>query len=129
MAEIVRFSAGLLVARQVERLGRDAQLLHASVAAVARRGRRGARPELEHPVLVIRAYGPLGFHGAEITPKQQFWIAYVANTLQKIFSTRTCIARLHYLSLGVAKDRDARRQPGVRIARVALQQPMLRLLL
>src|SRR4051794_2607293 len=72
MAEIVRFSAGLLVARQVERLGRDAQLLYASVAAVARRGRRGARPELEHPVLVIRAYGPLGCHGAGITPKQRF---------------------------------------------------------
>ena len=39
MAEIVRFSAGLLIARQVERLGRDAQVRIA----------RGARVELALP--------------------------------------------------------------------------------
>jgi hypothetical protein len=48
------------------------QRLDDTTASVDHRGRRRARPELKHLVLTVRGYGPLGFHGAGITPKQRF---------------------------------------------------------
>src|ERR1700729_1873737 len=88
MAEIVRFVPVALIARQIIRLlpvvlglsvrakdrsahdfsaeGRSAEGLSARACPLTRRMGRGARPELEHPMLVLRRYGPLGFHCCQL---------------------------------------------------------------
>jgi hypothetical protein len=64
MAKVVRFIAGAFIARQIIRFGTNGFRLSlpARETLPTRRADRVARPELEHPMLVLRRYGPLGFH-------------------------------------------------------------------
>jgi hypothetical protein len=74
MAKIIRFIPAALIARQI--IGRWPAVLGLSLglnlklslpaqsrrAPLTRRMGRGARPELEHPMLFLRHNGPLGIH-------------------------------------------------------------------
>jgi len=64
MAKVVRFIAGAFIARQIIRFGTNGFRLSlpARVTLPTRRADRVARPELEHPMLLLRRNGPLGFH-------------------------------------------------------------------
>ncbi len=64
LAKVVRFIPGAFIARQVVRLGTGVFRLSlpTRVTLSTRGADRVARPELEHPMLVLRRNGPLGFH-------------------------------------------------------------------
>ena len=64
MAKVVRFIPGAVITRQVIRLGTNGFRLSPPmrVTLPTRGADRVARPELEHPMLLLRRNGPLGFH-------------------------------------------------------------------
>jgi hypothetical protein len=68
MAKIVRFIPIPLIARQIVRLRPDIPLWSPVARISPRSGRvsQGTRPEFEHPMLIVRLNGPLGFHCCQL---------------------------------------------------------------
>jgi hypothetical protein len=64
MAKVVRLIPGAVIARQVIRLRTSGFRLSPPmrVTLPTRGADRVARPELEHPMLLLRRNGPLGLH-------------------------------------------------------------------